>query len=159
MPQLTIVIPACPGCCLFCHDLWGDVLPCVTAGILECGVYTPDAGAHCYLVTIVSGVNGAFDVTWTGSVWENASVGRVSVQEVDCSTEDPIGDPEEVDVNCIVSCDNDVLAVSMGYVSTVDGGSGVFSSSGFIDTSLPNTFHCVGGDRPFGEGSFIASTP
>lgn len=166
MSNLTIVIEACPGCCLFCHDLWGDVLPCATAGIMPCSVFiilgSPD---RCFVATISSGVNGGFDVTWGGSDWRNAHVGVVSVQEVDCETGDPIGDPDTADVLAVVSCSGDNLLVeNMGFANPLDGGApvAVFQNFGaFIDTPASNSLVCPFSPSAvaFGGGSFTAFTP
>ncbi len=166
MPILSITIP-CPGCCTppTCHELWGDTLPCVTAGIVSCGFYIDINTGLCYIATIVTGVNTAFNVTWNAGLqeWINASIGQVSVQQVDCDTTDPIGDPEVVDVSISVSCDPESGALFAQIIytpTTVDPRTiAILSNSGFIDVPIVNTTHCVGDQTPFGEGSLLISTP
>jgi hypothetical protein len=149
MAQVVFTMPACPGCCSKCPP--HTPLSCVTAGIVSCGKFTVlGFPTRCFVVTITSGVNGAFDLAWVEANfdWENATVGVVSVQEVDCDTDTPIGDPASADVIAIVSCDPDTgsLVENMGFGNPLDAGSpvGVFQNSGaLIDTPASNNFVCT----------------
>ncbi len=150
---------------LFCHDRLGDTLPCVTAGIVSCGVYIDINTGQCFIGTILTGVNTAFNVTWNAGLqeWINASIGQISTQEVDCDTLDPIGDPEVSDVAISVSCDpaTEALFAQIIYITSVVNPQThiILSNSGFLDAPIVNTQHCVGNQTAFGEGSLLISTP
>ncbi len=80
MPQLTIVIPACPGCCKFCHDFFGDTMESVVSMVVNCsGCYTIDVGSGAFDIKVSwTGVNGMASPAWDGSQWI-VSVGTLTV--------------------------------------------------------------------------------
>lgn len=72
MPTLTI--PACTGCCKFCHDGLGDNLSVAISGILKCpDCYTINPGGGAADVKFsFTGLNGLFTAAWNAgtSAWE-----------------------------------------------------------------------------------------
>lgn len=79
---LSISIPACAGCCKFCHDSIGDSIEVAVSGVLTCGdCYTVNPGGGPQDVKLTfTGLNGLFTAVWNPitSLWE-VVVGTVTV--------------------------------------------------------------------------------
>lgn len=151
--NLTIVIVACPGCCLKCHDLWGDTLPIVLVPPTSCGCYTPILLGPSFIATI-TGVSGMFTAVWVpaNSDWE-VVVGSISTQQYSdtdvCTV--PDGAPVVTDALLTIACDPDtgILSVQIG---------GIFISGGVIDAPMANDFTCDGG-KPAHGGTVTVNAP
>ncbi len=122
MSGLTIVIPACPGCCglppLFCHDLYGDNLTVAISGVTECATtcFTVDGVDYSLTYTDVNGVWAVvYDIgsgLWklTLPVEDNFTLTSYSSTDGTC-TGDPTILIDEGPIEVIVACTNNFFLI------------------------------------------------
>ncbi len=124
MSSLTIVIPACPGCCgvppLLCHDLYGDSLTVAISGVTECVTTCFTVDGVDYSLTYTD-VNGVFTAIYDSmsNLWkktlpaeDNFTLTQWTSTDGTC-TGDPTILVDEGPIELLVSCSNNFFLIGV----------------------------------------------